>query len=247
MILSIVHARLLHFYPPNSLPLTLNCYHPAAPRDAFRGLCPPATYLDTPGLASESSPRQAARNDGFSLLYSHFVLEGQTIRPVNMDSDELFFQICTTLSLSTHITPSNTVSWLVTQKRTLRLRRAWLAKCATRRLPTATSDKSKRDGNDEIQCSNSGSSSEDDIHTLWTDESKNFGLRVKIEDRTLAMSSADYRANIHGLVQATSYDMHIQGVCTPLHRPVQREIQKKRKEEAKISLRYICCFLPTKT
>lgn len=158
-----------------------------------------------------------------------------------MDPEELFFQLCTTLSLSIIVSPSATVSWLVTRKRTLRLRRAWLAKCATRRLHTAASDKSKRDANDEIQCSNSGSSSEDDIHTLWTDESKNFGLRVKIEDRTLAMSSADYRANIHGLEQAASYDMHIQGVCTdtPLHLPVQREIQKKRKEEAKISLRYI--------
>lgn len=250
MILSIVHARLLGFYPPKSLPLTLNCCHPAAPMDIYRGLRPPATYLDTPGLASdigctsESSPRDAARNDGFSLLYSNFLLQGQTIRPVHMDSDEPFFQLCTNLSLLTHVSPSNTVSWLVTRKRTTRLMRAWLAKCAIHRLHTASADKRKRDANDEIQCSNSRSSSEDNIHTMWTDESKNFGLRVKIEDRTLALGSADSRAKIHGVEQAASYDMHIQGACTSLHRPGQRKLQKKGKGEANISFRYIS-FFPT--
>lgn len=250
MILSIVHARLLQFYPPKNLPLTLNCCHPAALMDTFRGLCPPATYIDTPGLASdisctsESNSRHAAWNDGSSLLYSHFVLQGQNIRPVHMDSDEPFFQFCTTLSLSTHVSLSNTVSWLVTRKRTKRLMRAWLAKCATRRLHSAAADKGKQDASDEIQCSNSRSSSEDNIHTMWTDQSENFGLRIRIEDRTLAERSADYRANIHGVEQAASYDMHIQGECTSLHRRVQREIQKKGKEEAKMSLRYLASSSP---
>lgn len=125
-----------------------------------------------------------------------------------MDSDEPFFQLCTNLSLSTHVSPSNTVSWMVTRKRTSRLMRDWLAKCATRQL-------------------HSQSSSEDDIHTIWTDQNKNFGLRVKVEDRRLALGSADSWVNIYGVEQAANYDMHIKGVFTSLHRPGQKEIQKK--------------------
>lgn len=100
---------------------------------------------------------------------------------------------------------------------------------------TATSDKSKGDACDEEQCSNSLSSSENGIHTLWTDESKNFGLRVKIEDCKLATSSANYRANTHGLVQAASHDMHIKGVST-LHFIVQ--FTEKHSKNEKRMLRY---------
>lgn len=216
MILSIVHARLLHFYPPKLLPLTLNC---CCPQDDFRGLCPPATYLDTPGLASDVSctgeinPIHSARNDGFSHLYSRFVLEGHIIRPVTIELGEPVCKFCTTLSLLTHVSPSNTVSWLVTQKRTFELTRAWMAKRVTRRRRTAAADtKSKRGANDEIQCSNSKSSSEDNIHTMWTDESKNFGLRVKIEGRTSLLNEAEFMPQNLRLEPPASYRIHIQGV-----------------------------------
>lgn len=214
MILSIVHARLLHFYPPKLLPLTLNCY---SPQHGFL-LCPPATYLDTPGLASDVSctgeinPILAARNDGFSHLYSRFVLEGH-ILPVTIESGEPVCKFCTTLSLLTHISPSNTVSWLVTQKRAVELTRAWLAKRVTRQRRTAAADtKRKRGANDEIQCSNIKSSSEDNTHTIWTDESKNLGLRVKIEGSTSLLNEAEFIPRNRRLEPPASYKIHIQGV-----------------------------------
>lgn len=216
MILSIVHARLLHFYPPKLLPLTLNCY---SPQHGFRVLFPPATYLDTPGLASDVSctgeinPILAARNDGFSHLYSRFVLEGHILRPVTIESGEPVCKFCTTLSLLTHISPSNTVSWLVTQKRAVELTRAWLAKRVTRRRRTAAADtKRKRGANDEIQCSNIKSSSEDNTHTIWTDESKNLGLRVKIEGNTSLLNEAEFIPRNRRLKPPASYKIHIQGV-----------------------------------
>lgn len=220
MILSIVHARLLHFYPPKLLPLTLNCYYPKAPTDDFRGLCPPAIYLDTPGLASdvsctgEISPRHAGGNDGFSHLYSRFVLEGHIIRPVTIEIGAPVCKFCTTLSLTTHVSPSNTVSWLVTQKRTFELTRTWMAKRVTHRRHTSAANiKRKRVTNyEEIQCSNSKSSSEDNIHTMWTDESKNFGLRVKIEGRTILINEAEFMPRNRRLEPPANYNIHIQGV-----------------------------------
>lgn len=216
MILSIVHARLLHFYPPKLLALTLNCY---CPQDDFRGLCPPATYLDTPGLASnvsctgEINPIHAARNNGFSHLYSRFVLEGHIIRPVTIEFGEPVCKFCTTLSLLTHVSPSDSVSWLVTQKQIFELTRAWMAKRVTRRRRTAAPNtKRKRGANDEIQCLNSKSSSPDNIHTMWTDESKNFGLRVKIEGRTSLLNEAEFMPQNCRLEPPASYNIHIQGV-----------------------------------
>lgn len=219
MVLTIVHARLLHFYPPKSLPLTLNCYYPKAPTDVRRCLCAPATYLDTPGLASDVSytggisPRHAARNGGFSQLYSRFVLGGHIIRPVTIEYDKPACKLCATLSLSTHVSSSNTVSWLVTRKRTFEQTKAWMARRVTRRRHTVAADiKSKRDANDEIQCSNSRSSSEDNIHTMWTDESKNFGLRVKIEGRTSRPNETELMPQSRSLEPPASFNIHIQGV-----------------------------------
>lgn len=217
MIFSIVHARLLHFYPPKSLPLTLQCYYFKAYVDEFRGLCPPATYLDTPGLASdvsytgEISPNHAVRDNGFSQLYSRFVLKDIT-RPVNIDLGESVCKFCTTLSLSTNVSPSNTVSWLVIRKRTFELTRAWMAMRVSRRRRTAATDiKRKRDSNDEIQCLNNKSSSEDNIYTMWTDESKNFGLRVKIEGR-VGLLTEEELTRLNRDKPPARYNIHIRGV-----------------------------------
>lgn len=88
-----------------------------------------------------------------------------------------------------------------------------MAKRVTRRRRTAAADiKRKRGANDEIQCSNSKSSSEDNIHTMWTDGSKNFGLRVKIEGRTSLLNEAEFMPRNRRLEPPASYNIHIQGV-----------------------------------
>lgn len=216
MIRSIIHARLLHFYPPKLLPLTLNFY---CPQHDFRVLCAPATYLDIPGLDSdvnctgEINPILAARNDGFSHLYSRFALEEHLIRPLTIEFGEPVCKFCTSLSLVTHSSPYNSVSWLVTQKRTVELTRAWMAKHLIRQRRTAAAAiKRKRGANDEIQCSNIKSSSEDNTHTFWADESKNFGLRVKIEDSTSLLDEAEFMPRNRRLEPPASYTIHIQGV-----------------------------------
>lgn len=218
MIRSIVHARLLHFYPPKLLPLTLtlNCYCP--PHD-FRVLCPPATYLDTPGLASDVSctgeinPIPTARKDGYSHFYSRFVLEEHLIKPLTIDFGGPVCKFCTTLSLLTHVSPSSSVSWLVTQKRTIELTRAWMARRLIRQGRTAAAAiKRKRGANDEMQCSNIKSSSEDNTHTIWTDDSKNFGLMVKIEGSTSLLDEAEFMPRNRRLEPPASYTIHIQGV-----------------------------------
>lgn len=89
-----------------------------------------------------------------------------------------------------------------------------MAKRVTRRRHTAAANiKRKRVANyDEIQCSNSKSSCEDNIHTMWTDESKNFGLRVKIEGRTILTNEAEFMPRNRRLEPPASYNIHIQGV-----------------------------------
>lgn len=212
MISGIVQARLLHFYPPKSLPLTLKCYYPKAPMDHFRALCPPATYLDTVGLATdvcyagEISPRHAAINDGFRHLYSRFVLNKPLIRPITIEFAEYVCKFCTTLSLLTHVSPSSTVSWLVTQNRTFELTRAWMAKRVTRRHHAVAAEiERKPNANHGIKCSNSKFSSEVNIHTMWTDENKNFGLRVRIENCTGPLNEREF-------MPSASYNIHIQGM-----------------------------------
>lgn len=212
MILSIVHARLLHFYPPKFLPLTLNC---SCPQDDFRGLWPPATYVDTPGLASdvsctgETNPILAPRNNGFSHLYSRFALESS--RPVTIELGEPVCKFCTSLSLITHNSPSDTVSWLVTQKRTFELTRAWMGERVNgRRRTAAVGSKRKRGANVKVQCSDGKSSSEDSIYTMWTDDSKNFGLRVKIEGSLL--NGAEFIPRNRRFEPPVIYKIYIQGV-----------------------------------
>lgn len=83
----------------------------------------------------------------------------------------------------------------------------------TPRRRTAAGDiECKRGAKDEIQCSDSKSSSEDNIHTMWTDGNKNFGLRVKIEGRTSLLDEAEIMPRNRRLEPPASYNIQIQGV-----------------------------------
>lgn len=79
-----------------------------------------------------------------------------------------------------------------------------------RRRNASVGTKRKRGANDKVQCSDSKSSSEDSIHTIWTDDSKNFGLRVKIEGRLL--NGAEFIPRNRRFEPPVIFKIYIQGV-----------------------------------
>lgn len=126
---------------------------------------------------------------------------------INMDEHELFSQLCTSVTLIKTVQNGRVY---VQKKRTFRLFRDWLARCASH------SNDFIRDGVcvERIQVTSqecSLSSSELD-RTIWTDQSKNVGLRVRVHD---SKSSTEEQ---HGQLQNTdkdqpvSYDLEIEGM-----------------------------------
>lgn len=207
----IIHTRLLQAVTSRDYSLQLRCHHPAADyTNEFYD------YLGTPGLGAAAHARALPSNDdaaksGLGGLYSRFgpaqrdEQKCNAGRVINMDEHELFSQLCTSLTLIKTVRYGRVY---VQKKRTFRLFRDWLARCASH------SNDSIRHGvcvewNQVTSQECSLSSSELD-HTIWTDQSQNVGLRVRVHD---SKSSAEEQ---HGPLQdadkdqPVSYDLDIE-------------------------------------
>lgn len=211
----IIHTRLLQAVSPKDYSLRLRCHHPAADSTKSNESY---DYLGTPGLGAAAHARASPSNDntaksGPGVLYSRFgpaqrdEQKCNVGRVINMDEHELFSQLCTSLTLIKTVQNGRVY---VQKKSTFRLFRDWLARCASH------SNDFIRDGVcvERIQVTSqecSLSSSELD-RTIWTDQSQNVGLRVRVHDRKSSMEEQHGQLQNTDKDQPVSYDLEIEGM-----------------------------------
>ena len=147
-------------------------------------------------------------------LYSRFgpwqrgEQKGDVVRVIYMDGQEIFSQLCTSITLISVVQYGHVH---VQKERTLRLWRDWLAKYASNPI-VPTQDGASVEWR---QCGTIHErfrfSSELD-RTLLTDESQNVGLRVRVHDRKSSLQQRDAQLQDADEDQPVSYDIYIEGM-----------------------------------
>ncbi|KAL2872667.1 F-box protein [Aspergillus lucknowensis] len=178
LVLRLLHYRLLLSASLTEYKLILECFHPTSKLTEPHIFC---TYLGTPGLSDKYEGEgslyenidTAQRLGRLGSLYSRFRPEDfpggdspAVKRPVNLEGFEGFSQLCVVVNVvkalpgTTHL-----LSAVNVEDGVIRLFRDWL----------------KRQANE--------SQSAQDHHTLWVGQSRNVGLKFRVQEVTRLDSS----------------------------------------------------------
>lgn len=196
LILRILHYRLLLSASLKEYKLILECFHPTSKLIEPHVFC---KYLGTDGLSNKyegegslyENVETAQQLGRLSTLYSRFRPEvtveersnGARLvpladydpdrlavtRPVNLDEDENFSQLCVVVNIVKVMPGTNLLlSTMTVEDGVIRVFRDWL-KEQTKRPGSATTP--------------GGDSDDGDSHMLWVGQSKNVGLKVRVREK----------------------------------------------------------------
>ncbi|KAL3457487.1 hypothetical protein BJX64DRAFT_268744 [Aspergillus heterothallicus] len=171
LVLRLLHYRLLLSASLTEYKLILECFHPTSKLIEPHVFC---TYLGTPGLSDKYDGEgslyenidTAQKLGRLGLLYSRFRPEDfpgegapSIKRPVNLEGFEEFSQLCVVVNVVKSI-PGTThpISIINVEDGVIRLFRDWLKGRAS-----------------DLQTSQ-------DCHTLWVGQSKNVGLKFRVQE-----------------------------------------------------------------
>ena len=147
-------------------------------------------------------------------LYSRFgpaqrgEQKGDVGRAINMDGHELFSQLCTSLTLISVVQYGHVH---VQKERTVRLWRDWLAKYASNPI-ILTQDSASMERRPSPTTHEYFRFSSELDRTIWTDQSQNVGLRVRVHDRRSSLQQRDAQLHSADEDQPVSYDIYIEGM-----------------------------------
>lgn len=211
----IIDARMVRFLPPEHLHITLRCSQPFESPAVFQF----GNYLGTPGLSDilendSSSPRpnpeSTAGNAGFGSLYSRFEPTGkdgercQVSTGIQIDGSEPFSQLIMSLWFMKKLTCKKWAQWFVQRKKNIRLMKDWLVQSAF---------SIKAPGNSHFRGSGYEKQASifdglEPMRTIWTDESRNIGLKVWVEDLTVSIPIGRCRGEDDSL----RFKIHLEGM-----------------------------------
>lgn len=165
------------------------------------------------GYDTASPHNEDAAEGGMGSLYSRFGPTQQDERKcdvgrvISMDGHELFSQLCTSLTL---IKVVQCGSVYLQKKRTMRLWRDWLAQCAFKSIDF-TRDGTSMEGCRSTSQEHSLFGSKLD-RMIWTDQSQNVGLRVRVQSRESSLEGRHGRLQNADEDEPISYDLAIEGM-----------------------------------